>query len=259
MSAPAIAVSRLRSTPVKGFALEEVDRLTLAADGVVEDRRFVLADADDRVLYAANLDPFATATARWRGEGGEGSWLELRLPGGVVAGEVELGADVHGHAYAGRPVPGRVVGGEFADALSTVAGRPLRLLHVPAGIGSPGPITVLGDGSVARLAGELGLDRLDPRRFRMTVELAGLAAHEEDAWSGSEVDVGEAAIRIGDPVPRCGLMARDPDTRERDHDVLRALLGYRAPTTAGEPPLGVYATVAAPGSIRVGDPVRVGR
>jgi uncharacterized protein YcbX len=133
----------------------------------------------------------------------------------------------------------------------------VRLLFVAVGVGSPGPLTVLGAGSVARLAQELGLadGGLDPRRFRMTIELDGLAPHEEDGWDGRTIRVGDrgAALAIAGQVPRCALTTRDPDTRERDHDVLRALLAYRVPMADGEPPLGVYATVTAAGTVRRGD------
>ena len=62
-------------------------------------------------------------------------------------------------------------------------------------------------------------------------------------------------MRVGGQVPRCVLMTRDPDTAQRDYDVLRAILAHRTPMAGGEPPFGVYATVVEPGVIRVGDTV----
>ena len=41
-------------------------------------------------------------------------------------------------------------------------------------------------------------------------------------------------------------------------DTLRVLLAYRGAVETGEPPFGVYATVAVPGVVRVGDEVEVG-
>jgi uncharacterized protein len=256
-------VSRLRLACVKGFDQVEVDSLDLVPAGVVADRRFVIADADDRVLYSSQLDALAGATAGWRPgpdpvatDGEANGSLELRLPGRIVVGsDVVLGGWVAGRAYADRPVRGRVVEGPFGEALSALLGRPVRLLFVPVGVGSPGAITVLGDGSLARLAEALGVSALDPRRFRMTVELVGVEPHGEDAWRGTAVRVGAATLLIGDQVPRCALTTRDPDTRVRDHDVLRALLAYRERTPDGEPPFGVYATVEQAGTIRLGDPL----
>jgi uncharacterized protein len=248
-----VLVERLRVAAVKGLPQEEVESLELVADGIVEDRRFVLVDDTDRVLYSTYLDSLAATKASWRTGDGAGTLTLAFGDEHVVSARVELGADVAARAYADRPVRGRVVIGPFADALSAAAGVPLRLLHVGVGQGGPGAITVLGDGSVARLATELGLSELDPRRFRMSIELAGLDPHQEDSWTGSLGQIGDAVIRIGGQVPRCVLVTRDPDTRERDHDTLRALLAYRKPMSAGEAPFGVYATVETPGRIHVGD------
>lgn len=257
-------VARLRATPVKGLAQTERESLTLVPGGIVDDRRFVVATEDDRVLYSTGLEPLATATASWQPgpdpcavDGDANGTLELRLPGGTVSGEVVLGAAVAGRAYADRPVPGRVVAGPFATALSDAVGRPLRLLFVAVGVGSPGPLTLLGDGSIERLAGLLGVSGLDPRRFRTSIELGGTAAHEEDTWDGCEVALGGATVSVAGQVPRCDLTTRHPDTRVRDHDVLRTLLAHRSPMAGGEPPLGMYATVVAPGTVRRGDIVRV--
>lgn len=260
----AAAVVRLRTTPVKGLAQEERKALSLLPGGVVDDRRFVIAEGD-RVLWSAGLDPLARATARWEPgpdpgdvDAATNGALELRLgDGSQVAGEVVLGAPVAGRAFADRPVPGRVVHGPFAEALSDVLGRPVRLLFVAVGVGAPGPVTLLGDGSLARLAAQLGLDALDPRRFRMTIEVEGLSPHEEDGWDGRRVRLGDAVVAVSGQVPRCALTTRDPDTRARDLDTLRALLAYRTATAGGDAPLGVYARVVAAGAVRRGDIVTV--
>ncbi len=89
----------------------------------------------------------------------------------------------------------------------------------------------------------------------MSIEIAGTAVYEEDEWSGRDVRIGDAVVRVGGQVPRCVLMTRDPDTQVRDYPVLKAILAHRTPMAGGEPPLGVYATVVEPGVIRVGDTV----
>lgn len=255
-------VERLRLTAVKGLPQHEVDALDLVPGGIVDDRRLAIVDDAGRVLYSADLDVLAGASAAWLPAGPSTGdllpvgTLELRFADGeTVAGGVTLGEPLAARAYADRPVPGRLVTGPFAAALSRRVELPLRLLFVDAGVGSPQPITILGDGSVSRLARELALDRLDPRRFRTSIEVSGLGPHEEDRWQGSRVRIGGAVVRIRGPVPRCVLVTRDPQTRARDHDVLRAILGYRERMPTGEAPFGVYAAVDRPGRVRVGDPV----
>ena len=55
----------------------------------------------------------------------------------------------------------------------------------------------------------------DPRRFRMTMELDGCEPLEEDTWAGRRIEVGEAIVRMGDPVPRCVVTTLDPDRARR--------------------------------------------
>lgn len=249
-------VERLRVSPVKGLPQREVAALTLSADGIVEDRRFLVIDESDRVLYSVYLPQLASTESSWD----EASRvLELRFADGeVVASRVELGAGLTAAASGGtRVVRGRLVLGVFADALSERCGKPLRLAFADVGVGPPGPITVLGDGTVRRLAEQLGVSELDSRRLKMSIEVAGLVAHEEDAWHGHDVRIGDALVHVAGQVPRCALITQDPDTRARDLDTLRAILAYRAPMESGEAPLGMYATVLEPGVIRVGDEVSV--
>ncbi len=249
-------IARLRSSPVKGLAQQEVDALELVTDGIAGDRRFVCTDDDDRRLYSLDLGPLSTATARWDETQGT---LEIVLPDRRrVVDPIELADEERElRAPAAARMVGRRVLGPLAGTLSEVAGRTLRLYHVPVGHGSPGPITLLGDGSLARLARELGLAELDARRFKTSLELEDVAEHAEDGWEGAALRVGNAVLEVGGQVPRCALVTRDPDTRERDLDVLRALLAYRGPMSTGEAPFAVYATVREPGPIAVGDLVEL--
>jgi uncharacterized protein YcbX len=249
----ATRVAKLRVTPVKGLAQAEVAELGLTADGIRLDRRFVCADEDDRRLYSADLGALARARAVWDEVA---HTLEITFPdGSSVSGPIEVATDERRLAapYGRQPMIGRRVAGPFASAMAEVAGRPLRLYSVPVGRGAPEPITILGDGSLARLANELGIASLDSKRFRMSIEIGGLGDAEEDGWSGSRLRLGGVVLDVGARVPRCVVTTWDPDTGERDHDTLRVLLGYRGPLPTGEPPFGVYATVAEPGIVRVGD------
>jgi hypothetical protein len=245
-------VSHLRASPVKGLNQTERQALTLVPCGIAEDRRFVIVE-DGRALYGANLPELAGSTAAWDATAER---LTITFPDGeAVAGIVVTGEPVMAHAYAGREVPGAVVAGPWGAALSARTGRTLTLISTPIGVGSPGPITLLGDASVERVAAELGVPGLGARRFKMSIEIAGTGEYEEDGWTGRDVRIGAAVVRVGGQVPRCVLMTRDPDTQERDHPVLKAILAHRTPMGGGEAPLGVYATVVEPGVVRVGDDV----
>jgi uncharacterized protein YcbX len=250
---PAVAtVSHLRASPVKGLNQTERPELTLVPEGIDEDRRFVIVE-DGKALYGANLAAIAGATAAW--DAAAGTLTITFADGEAVTGEVTTGASLTAYAYARREVPGAIVHGPWADALSARTGKTLTLIQTPIGRGSPGAITLIGEASVERVAAELGVPALGPRRFKMSIEVTGTGEYEEDTWSGRDVRIGGAVVRVGGQVPRCVLMTRDPDTQRNDYPVLKAILAHRAPMAGGEPPLGVYATVVEPGVIRVGDTV----
>jgi MOSC domain-containing protein len=104
------------------------------------------------------------------------------------------------------------------------------------------PLLVATDGAVA----EFGRDI---RRLRPNILIGGVAGMEERSWPGGELHIGDAVIRLDSLRPRCPMTTVDPDTLERDPEVLRDI-GRRF---GGR--LALNAEVVRPGSVRVGDPV----
>jgi len=245
---PDARVARINVTPVKSLALNHPDEIELVPDGAREDRRFLLVDADRR-LYNGKRDTTLVRTrAAWDPASRR---LELTLPDGTtVDGEVSPGTATVVEVY-GRPLRGRIVHGPWPDALSDLVGRSLTVVEREDG----GWAT---DDRPASLVSRASLDTIDGdgRRFRMLLELEGIAAHDEDTWRDRRVRVGEATLLVGVPTPRCAVPSASPDTGLRDRDVLRELLDKRGPVD-GESCMGVYAEVLEPGVVRVGDELRL--
>jgi uncharacterized protein YcbX len=251
-------VSRFNVTPVKSTTLHHPDRIRLEERGAVGDRRFFLVDGDGKRLSGATKAPILPTRADYDEDADR---LELRLPDGVVVtgsaradGEA-LDVDFYGH----RTVHAHVVDGDFGEALSRYVGHEVRLVRPDADGAALDvrPVTLVSLESVAELARRGGHDgALDPRRFRMTIEIEGVAApHEEDSWAGLEVRAGDAVLRVGDHVPRCVVTTLDPATGIRDFPTLKVIKDYRGVTSDGDLPFGVYADVVGPGEVRVGDAV----
>jgi uncharacterized protein YcbX len=120
-----------------------------------------------------------------------------------------------------------------------------------------GAVTVISRASLERLGSEAGVSGpVDGRRFRMLLEIEGVEAHEEDAWIGRRVAIGDAVVAPVGDVGRCAVTTKNPDTGEGDLDTLGTLAAYR-PEGRTEPlPFGVHAAVVQPGRVRVGDAVR---
>ncbi len=248
-------VSWIALTPVKALALEHVDEIDLLEDGLLGDRRFFLIDANDRLVNDHN-GPLQLVHAHYDAER---ELLSMRLADGTpVSGEVMRGDEVVTNFHR-LPRPARRVEGPWDEALSVVAGEPVRLVAPVSGAadrGRGGAASLLGEASLEAIAGELGVDSVDSRRFRMNFGIEGLEAHAEDAWIGRRVSLGDAIVIPQGNVGRCAITTQNPETGKPDLDTLKALARYRAEVPTTEPlPFGVYAAVAAPGRVRVGDAV----
>jgi len=251
------SVAWLHVAPVKGLALSARDEVELEPFGVAENRRFHLVDENGRLMNGKTLGALVGVRASWDAAA---DVLRLELPdGSIVEGEIELGAAVDTDFY-GRPVSGRLVAGPWAEALSSLAGRGLRLVRpddVGAGVDrGRGAMTLLSRSSLGELARHAGEGELDPRRFRMLIGIDGCRAHEEDEWLGRDVRVGDAVVRPLGQVGRCAVTTQDPDTGVPTVDTLRALRSYR-PEGTERLPFGVFGSVVAPGRVRVGDAVEL--
>jgi uncharacterized protein YcbX len=253
-------VSWITIAPVKGLALVARDEVDLGEHGVVENRRFHLIDEQGLLVNGKRNGVLVRVAADWDAEADR---LRLRLPdGNEVSADVALGDAVTTHFY-GRPVGGRLVRGPFSEALSGVAGEPLRLVRPDdggAGLdrGFGGAVTILGAASLERLAAVAGVETVDPRRFRMLFGVTGIAAHEEDSWIGKRVRLGDAVVEPSGNVGRCAVTTQNPDTGSPDLPTLKALTAYRGVMETTEPlPFGIVGRVVTPGRVRLGDAARV--
>lgn len=104
------------------------------------------------------------------------------------------------------------------------------------------PLLVATDGAVAAFGRDI-------RRLRPNILIGGVTGMDETAWEGRALHIGEAVVRLDSLRGRCPMTTVDPDTLERDPEVLRDI-GRRF---GGR--LALNADVLRPGTIRVGDAV----
>lgn len=250
-------VVRINVTPVKSTALHHPAEIRLERRGAVGDRTFFFVDGHGRRFSGATKAPILPIRASYDRTR---EWLELTLPNGIVAAGSAL-ADGRSLVvdFYGRDVAARIVEGDFAEALTAYAGHEVLLARAEEGEAlDVRPVTLVSLESVAELARRGGHQgTLSPARFRMTLEIEGVEEpHAEDAWGSRPFRVGEALLRIGDPVPRCAVTNLDPATGVRDFPTLRVLRDYRRISAKGNVHFGVYADVLEPGVVRVADEIR---
>lgn len=106
------------------------------------------------------------------------------------------------------------------------------------------PLLVATDGAVAAFG-------RDVRRLRPNILIGGVEGLRERDWPGAHLHIGDAVVRLDSLRGRCPMTTVDPDTLERDPEVLRDI-GRRF---GGR--LALNADVVRPGTVEVGDPVHL--
>ena len=186
--------------------------------------------------------------------------LTLTFPNAdVVSADVELGAPMILSAYH-REFAARPVIGPWAAALSAFARQELQLVRAERQEGPHDrhPVSIVSDASVEELGRHVQPPRaVDARRFRMLIEVAGARPHQEDEWLRREVRIGEALVRVTKLDARCVITTQDPETGVRDIPTLHVIRAYRGLRDGRHLDFGVYADVVEPGTVRVGDELRV--
>jgi uncharacterized protein YcbX len=247
---PSVAAFNL--TPVKSTALQRPDAIALRAEGAVGDRRFLFARLDGTRPSGISKAPLMTIGTTWDRHD---EHLTLRFAdGSTVQGDARAAGGPIAIALYDRSVPARRIDPVF-DAPIHAIDDTLTLLRVdePEYAGGKHRVSIVSRASVAAIGEDGGDPRLDPRRFRMLVEVDGAEAFGEDDWQGRQVRLGEAVVRVGRRMPRCVMTTLDPDTGRPDFPTLDVLARTRK--VGSDLLLGVYADVERPGEIRIGDDV----
>jgi uncharacterized protein YcbX len=253
----AVRVTALSVTAVKGTRLRTVPSVQLRRSGAVGNRRFYVIDGRGRMVNSKMVGALQAVVADWIEGAGE---LALSFPDGErVAGVVADGPAVATRFFS-MDREAVLAEGPWSDALSQYLGQPVRLVRTGNGVdrGEKGAASLISRASLARLAAEADEPSVDARRFRMLIEIDGIAAHEEDGWVGRSVRIGEAVVHFGGHVGRCLITSRDPETGVVDLPTLDLLGDYRGQVPSTEPlPFGVYGAVVGEGVVRLGDDVAV--
>jgi uncharacterized protein YcbX len=149
---------------------------------------------------------------------------------------------------------------ELRKEISNRYGSNVELMNLNHGIFDESPISVITLGTVHSVARESGrgVDLCELRRFRpnVVIETNSAEPFAEDRWVGGELMFGEensgAAIRVTMRDERCVMVNLDPDTAERDSEVMKTVVRMN------ENYAGVYGTVVSTGELRVGQVVTFG-
>lgn len=114
------------------------------------------------------------------------------------------------------------------------------------------PLLVMSEAGLERLRTKAPDSAFDVRRFRPNLVVAGTSSDSpfpEFDWVGQKLRIGEATVSIEMACPRCVMTTHAFADLPKDPTIMRTLVREAGGN------LGVYATIATPGRLRVGDAV----
>lgn len=240
--------------PVKSFQGFTADRLEVDPSGVGGDRLHALIDTEGGQLLSAKrlsalLQGFATDE---RITFPDGEVLRFDDPAIDEVLSTWLGRSVH---LAGLDEAGQRSYEMTFDPPDDEA----EYYEIPAPAGAFLDLAPVHVVTLATLAGcaaaRPDLD-WDVRRFRPNLVLdVDLPAFGEQAWVGRQVAVGDVVLSVDSPTVRCAMPLRaQPGGIEREPGLFQAMseLNEAFPNH-----LGLYCSVAEPGTVATGDPVQL--
>jgi len=209
-----LTIKALWRYPVKSLAGEPLSHAVITSDGI----------PGDRLVQVYGPEGVRTSRRHYR-------LLGLRGTLGVDGRPL-----INGLPWDGAAALALVKAAAGDDAWLEASDAPERFDILPLLVATDGAVAVFGR---------------DVRRLRPNILIGGVAGMDEVNWPGAELHVGDAIIRVDALRGRCAMTIVDPDTLERDHDVLRDI-GRRF---GGK--LALDADVVRGGSIKCGDAVRL--
>jgi uncharacterized protein YcbX len=233
-------ISAIFRYPVKSMAGESLDVARLSWYGIEGDRRFAFRRLTDKSGF-----PFLTASKLPQ--------LLLYKPFGLDSNTAEP-LPTHVRTPDGKEYELR--SNELREEISSRHGSDVELMHLRHGIFDEACISLISLGTVHGVERESGRD-IDIRRFRpnIVIETPSAEPFEEDRCVGRTLMFGEGnsgpALSITMKDERCVMVNFDPDTVERDSEVMKTVVRLHGNYA------GVYGTVVRPGELRVGQIVTV--
>jgi uncharacterized protein YcbX len=143
---------------------------------------------------------------------------------------------VDGHPWESRAAADLVRGAAGPDARLVAFDGPERFDVLPLLVATDGAVSAFGR---------------DGRRLRPNIVVGGVEGLSERSWEGRVMAIGLVLVHLDSLRQRCVMTTFDPDTLVRDGEVLRDI--HRRFGGA----IALNTAVLVPGTVRVGDPVRL--
>jgi uncharacterized protein YcbX len=276
-------VTGLWRYPIKSMMGETLDATQLTAQGVVGDRGWATRDeVRGGIRGAKKIGALMQFAARYASEPSPGGAIppaiitlpdrrEVRTDDPDVAAVLSkvldhdvtlwplLDPEAHLEHYRRGPwetdlmAELREMFGRDSDAeLPDLSGMPPEVVEFESPPGTyfdAYPLLLITEESLSTLARVAPRSRIDVRRFRpnIVVRTGSGEPYPEQTWIGRRLTIGAAELEIVTSCPRCVMITRPFADLPEDRSLVKTVV------REANHNLGVYARVAAPGAVAVGD------
>ena len=261
--------------PVKSMLGERLTELEIGSGGVVGDRAWALRETNGRIAsakkwpglldfsaaYDAQPQPDRLASVRITLPDGRAIHIDDCDISAVISAAVGRSvmierarldehsrAEIDPRSIFGEVGVERVMPQFTTETMPDTFGLHRGSFHDSAAI------HIVASGTLAHLRNLIGDDaQTDPRRFRPNIVVdteAEKNAFVEDEWLDGELRIGaEVRITAMQPALRCVMTTHRQSELAKDPRMLRAAAQYH------QARIGVFASIGAPGIVRIGDRV----
>jgi uncharacterized protein YcbX len=287
----AVRVAEIWRYPVKAMGGERIDAVAVGERGLHADRMWAVRDpALGAITTARRLPPLLRCTARYAKDptdfpAGPGHSPEviITLPTGDEVSSSDPGvherlSELVNTEVRLDPLPALTekerhrapretkasmrahFGLADDDPLPDLSVFPLRKLAELSRYVTPVgsyvdayPLHLITLTSLATMATHAPTADFDVRRFRpnLVLDAGGGDGLPENAWCNRELEAPAATLKAEIPCLRCVMPTREQTGLQADPDVLRTVAAH------ADRCLGIYASVARPGQVSVGDEIRL--
>ena len=281
--------------PVKSMLGERLGQVRVTSAGVVGDRSWALVDTTDGKIVSAKNPRKWSRVLELRASyleepvpGGPAQPVAVELPDGTVTTSRDAGIDAVLSAFLGREVhlesvapPVRTMEEAWPDVEGLAPDAFIERTRIDTGVvdetvsdiamAMAAPPGTFFDLAVLHLVTDATLQELgrlqpdgafDVRRYRPNVLVDGTGAgFVENSWVGRRVALGdEVEVQVSLPTMRCIMTTLAIEDLPRDPSLLRTIASHNRLEIGGLGTwacAGVYGDAAAPGTVAVGDEVRL--
>lgn len=273
-------VAAIYRYPVKSMGGERLEAAEIGPGGMVGDRQWALRDVDSGNLVAAKRPRVWGEILNFRAWY-EGQTVTVEHPS---VGRLEMGDRRAEEALSGL-FGRRVVFEQFVepaqgsyksdwpdiDGMLLAGEKGIEFATNEGGSHTEGfvdsfPIHLTTTSGMATLRKEDSSLVVDDRRFRptMVIDTGDTHGFPENSWSGREVSIGTASFAVAFPTFRCVMATAAQGDLPRQLGILKTLaringehINLKMGASGRGANFGVWADVATPGMVAVGQPVEI--